>query len=410
MIVRICYLCADLGISLGGHKGASAHVRGLVRALTVLGHEVLVITPPTDGDVDIGVPVVPVPVPEILDAISSDGRSPLVRALRHLWNNVAVEQVLRDVLPGYRPDLLYERYSPFGVAGGIMAKRMGVPHVLEVNAPLAWEGGRYRRQALQEAAEALEQMAFTSPSLIVTVSRELREHLLAAGVMASKVVVVPNGVDVDLFTPQGQAYRQGLEGKVVIGFVGSLKAWHGVDILVEAFRQLAADPCFHLLIVGDGPEAKVFHALAEEFSGRVTLVGAVPQAKVPAYMRAMDVAVAPYPPLEGFYFSPLKVLEYMAAGRAIVAARIGQISDLIRDGKTGLLVSPGDAQALVEAVETLGADEGLRHALGTASAAEARCAHSWTQRAALILDLAKKACCGPGHSASSVRCGCGHTS
>ena len=401
--MRICYLCADRGISLAKHNGASAHFRSLVRALTALGHEVLVITPSTDGNGDLGVPVIPIPIPETLDALLSDARRRvatnhkaadwarmrLAHALGHLWNNVAVEQVLRDVLPGYHPDLLFEVYSPFGVAGGIMAKRMGIRHILNVHAPLAWEGKEYRQQALQEAAEALEQMAFTSPSLIVTVSRELREHLLAAGVIASKVEVVPNGVDVDMFTPQGQAYRQGLEGKVVIGFVGSLKAWHGVDILVEAFRQLAADPCFHLLIVGDGPEAKVFHALAEEFSGRVTLVGAVPQAEVPAYIRAMDVAVAPYPRLKPFYFSPLKVLEYMAAGRAIVAARIGQISDLIRDGETGLLVPPEDGPALVDAVQRLVADQGLCHAVRDRAAAEARGTHTWAQRASQIVDLAQ---------------------
>lgn len=387
--MRICYLCADRGIALAGHKGASAHVRGLVSALAALGHEVVVLTPCADGEPAIGARVVPIPVPEIVEGISSAGDPRLARALGHLWNNVAVERALRDLLPAYGLDLLYERYSPFGIAGGLTARRMGIAHLLEVNAPLAWEGGRYRRQALPEAAAFLERAAFGSASLIVAVSRELRETLVAGGVPASKVVVVPNGVDVDLFTPEGKAYRDGLEEKFVVGFVGSLKPWHGVDVLAEAFRQLAADPRFHLLVVGDGPMAKVIESLGRELPGRVTWVGPLPHVEVPKYLRAMDVAVAPSVPLERFYFSPLKVLEYMAAGRAVVACRIGQLGELVRAGETGCLVPPGDPAALAQAIRGLAADERLRHALGAAAAAEARRAHRWTQRAAEIVDLAR---------------------
>ena len=403
--MRICYLCADRGISLAKHNGASAHFRSLVRAFSGLGHEVLVLTPSQEGSEDLGVPIVPIPTPHILDALLSDARHRaetgskaadrararmrVVHALGHIWNNVLVEQVLRDVLAEYCPDLLFEVYSPFGVAGGIVAKQMGVRHILNVHAPLAWEGQQYRHQALQEAAEVLEETALTSAPLVVTNSRELRDDLITAGVIASKIAVVPNGVDVDLFTPNGPTYQQGLEGKTVIGFVGSLKAWHGVDLLVEAFKQLASDPRFHLLIVGDGPMARLLHALRQEFPGQVTLVGAVPHTEVPAYIRAMDVTVAPYPQLERFYFSPLKILEYMAAGRAVVAASIGQINELIRDGETGLLVPLSDAGALAQAIRRLAEEPDLRHALGTHAASEARQTHTWAQRVSEIINLAQ---------------------
>ena len=106
------------------------------------------------------------------------------------------------------------------------------------------------------------------------VSSELRDALIQAGVPASKIAAVPNGVDADLFTPVGEAYRNGFEGKCVVGFVGSLKAWHGLDLLAEAFRRLAADPRYHLLVVGQGPQAKLIESLREELPGRVTQVGA----------------------------------------------------------------------------------------------------------------------------------------
>lgn len=401
--MRICYLCADRGISLTKHNGAASHFRNLVRAFLALGHEVLALTPVPDGAEDLGVPVVPIPSPDILapllagdgdDRLSTDKaelrvRRRLAYALGHVWNNVMVEQVLRDLLPRHRPDLLFEVYSPFGAAGGLMAKRLGVRHLLNVHAPLAREGTQYRQQPLPDAAEALERAAFAAARLIVTNSRELRAELLATGVPASKVEVVPNGVDVEIFSRAGRGHRQGLEGKFVMGFVGSLKPWHGVEVLITAFRSLAADPRLHLLVVGDGPMAGKLRALAEELPGRVTLTGPIPFAEVPPYIATMDVAVAPYPPLEGFYFSPLKVLEYLAAGRAVVASGIGQLNELIQDGVTGLLVPPGDAKALADAVRKLAADGGLREALGAAAAAEARRTHTWRQRASELIGLAQ---------------------
>lgn len=385
--MRICYLCADLGIEIGGHKGASAHLRGLVKAMDGLGHDVLVVSP-NPGDTE--VTVVPTQVPHVAKAVrSSDSNRPLARALGHLWHNVAVERTLNEVLPSFGADLLYERYSPFGVAGGVVSRLLRIPHVLEVNAPLAWEGKRYRQQALSDAAEFLEQTAFATASLIVTVSAELRETLVESGVSADKIRVVPNGVDPDLFSPVGESLPDGLDGKFVVGFVGSLKPWHGVELLADAFRQLVPDPRFHLLVVGQGPMSKVLGGFGKEFPDRLTLVGAVPQRDVPSYVRAMDVALAVYPRLERFYFSPLKVLEYMAAGRAVVASRSGQIAELIDDGETGILVPPADPPALATAIRRLADDEALRRGLGEAAAAEVRRHHTWSQRATQILDFSR---------------------
>jgi glycosyltransferase involved in cell wall biosynthesis len=403
--VRICYLCADLGISLGGYSGSASYIRGLVEAFAALGHEVVVIAPASEGGSDLGAKIIPLPVPAVTEAFTANTgprvgvnekiadrtRARLFLALRQLWNNTAVEQALRQVVSRYHPDLLYERYSPFGVAGGIVAQQLGAPHILHVNAPLAWEGARYRQQALQEAAEALESWAFDTASLIVTTCRELRDLLVADGVSEAKVTVVPCGVDVHRFTPHGPANRQGLEGKLVVGFVGSLKPWHGVDILAAAFKQLAVDPRFHLLVIGDGPLMSVLHGLREAFPQQVTLTGTVPQTAIPPYLRAMDIAVAPYPVLERFYFSPLKVFEYMATGRAVVASRIGQITELIREGETGVLVPPGDVAALVAAVRALAADQGLRQTLAAKATAAVQSAHTWLHRAARVIELAHRA-------------------
>lgn len=399
--MKICYLCADRGISLSKFNGASAHFRSLVGALTRLGHEVLVLAA-SEADADFPAPVRTIPTPEILQSLWAqsvdDGtrqgkaaereRMRVVHALGHVWNNIQVEEVLREVVEEVRPDVLFEIYSPYGVAGGIMAERLGVPHILNVHAPLAWEGAQYRRQALQEAAEMLEKAAYKAAACVITNCKELRDDLVAEGVAPAKINIVPNGVDVALFTPEGPRLREGLEGKIVVGFVGSLKAWHGVDVLAEAFRVLAGDERLHLLVVGDGPMAKLLQALANDMPGRITLTGAVPMAEVAAYVRAMDIAVAPYPVLERFYFSPLKVLEYMAAGRPTVASRIGQIEELIAHGETGLLVPPSDVPALVDAVRQLASDASLRARMGDEAAIAARRSHTWERRAGEIVAIA----------------------
>ena len=381
--MKICYVCSDLGIPVRGRKGAAAHVRGLVHAFTNLGHDVEILTPRPEGEQPISGWVVPIRRSSLAGELGSEVAKPLGRALGHLWNNMAVEAELESYVRESRPDLIYERYSPFSVAGGLVAKRHGVPHVLEVNAPLAWEGKKYRRQALAEACEGLEAQAFASADRIVAVSRVLADTLVESGVDPEKISVVPNGVDTSRFTPDGPS-ALGFRDRFVIGFVGSLKPWHGIDVLLEAFRDLANDPRAHLLVVGEGPEARAIDALATEMPDRVTRV-AVDHDEVPAYLRAMDVTVAPYPPGENFYFSPLKVLEYLAAGRPVVASDIGQVSELIDHGLTGLLVPPGDARALTLALQTVAADPDLARRLSGNAHRVATREHTWTQRAETIL-------------------------
>jgi glycosyltransferase involved in cell wall biosynthesis len=396
--MRICYLCSDLGIPLNGHKGASAHVRGFVRALKSSGHDVIVITSSDDGDGGLGVPVVPIPKPDLFTGLSTlmEEQPSIVRALRHVYNNVLTEQTLKDIIKRFKPELIYERYSPFAVAGTIIGSQMGIPHILEMNALLAEEGKLYRRQALQEACEFLERTALKFTSVIVTVSRELKESLITSGIPEAMVIDVPNGVDEMFFKQEDTSLFNDFKDKIVIGFVGSLKPWHGIDFLCNVFRVLAQDPVYHLLVVGNGPMMKTLKSLKKEFPDRVTLTGGIDHKDVISHIDVMDIAVCPYPKLDKFYFSPLKLLEYMARGKTIIATEIGQVSKFIRHGQTGWLVSPGDIQGFVDAILTLSEDNESRKKMGRKAADEARAFHSWKHRTSLILEyyqrrnLAKK--------------------
>jgi glycosyltransferase involved in cell wall biosynthesis len=398
--VKILYLCADRGITLEKFNGATAHFRSLVRAFKSLGHEVLVLTPSAAGEASLGVAVARIPTPpQLLDLLDDVQRGPgaeremrkrkrVVHALGHIWNNVAVEQSIAEHVERFQPDFVFEVHSPYGVAGVLTCNRLGVRHALNVHAPLAWEGATFRAQALQDAAEMLEQSALCRAQRIIANSRQMRDLLVNQGVDPATIKVVINGVDLELFSPEGETRRAGGKGSVVLGFSGSLKAWHGVDMLCEAFRKVADDPRAHLLVVGDGPMRNEVERLSGELPGRVTFTGAVPLEQVPAWVRGMDVAVAPYPQLEPFYFSPLKILDAMACGVANVASSIGQVPELLREEETGLLVPPGDAGALASALRRMVDDAALRQRLGKAALREATQRHAWALRATEIIKFA----------------------
>jgi glycosyltransferase involved in cell wall biosynthesis len=385
--MRVLYLCPDLGIPFNGHKGASAHVRGFLRAVKLLGHDVTALVSSSECNEWSGIPIVSIPEPDVSSYLSMEKHPRVARALKHVYNNIAVEQVMKNLVKEFSPELIYERYSPFGGAGSICSRKMGIPHILEVNALLAEEGKRYRRQALQEASEFLEQTAFQATSLIVTVSRALKDSLIDSGIPAKKIIEVSNGVDEMFFSPVESSACDSLQDNIVIGFVGSLKPWHEINLIVDTFRILASDPVYHLLVVGDGPLMKPLQALKREFPGRVTLTGAIDHQEVPQYIHAMDIALAPYPKLDKFYFSPLKLLEYMALGKTIVATDVGQISTLIQHGETGWLVPADNPQLFIEAIRRLSKDRTLREKLGSKAAAEARISHSWRQRVSFIFDF-----------------------
>src|SRR5205823_5775752 len=129
----------------------------------------------------------------------------------------------------------------------------------------------------------------------------------------------------------------GIDDNLVVGFVGSLKPWHGVDALLAAFQE-AAGSDWRLLIVGDGPERERLEDQATQIGGQVIFTGAVSHHQIPEYVATMDIAVAPYRASSDFYFSPLKLYEYLAVGKAVVATNVGQIAQVIHHGENGYLV------------------------------------------------------------------------
>jgi glycosyltransferase involved in cell wall biosynthesis len=397
--MRVAYVCSDPGVPVFGTKGASIHVRELCRALSGLGHEVLILSPRVVGDRPPGFDV----RVETILVRPSEAAARVDRAvtndLRALRSATALFEQGLSILHAFRPDIVYERYSLFGTGGSALAAELDVPLIVEVNAPLSDEQSSYRELAFVEAARRLERDVLCSADRVVAVSPALERWLIGLGVEAHRIAVVGNGADVARLRPalDGGASvraRLGLEEEPVVGFVGSLKTWHDVPTLVRAvacLRQTGRDA--RLLVVGDGPERSRLEELAvlEGLAGAAVFVGQVPHEQVPAYLAAMAVAVAPYSAADDFYFSPLKLVEYLAAGRPVVAAAVGEIGHCIQPRETGLLYPPGNERALAVALAELLDDPGGAARLGLSGREHVRAFHTWEQNAHAVTELAAEA-------------------
>lgn len=271
------------------------------------------------------------------------------------------------------------------------ARASNVPGLLEVNAPLIEEQAQHRGLVNRSEAEQVAERVFGAASALLAVSQQVAAYLKRSPWAQGRVHVISNGVNPLRFPEILKPSYPAPPGTFTVGFVGSLKPWHGLPGLVEAFALLHQRvPMSRLLIVGDGPErADVEADLAARGLARVAhFTGAVDPGDIPGLLASMEVAVAPYPELREFYFSPLKVYEYMAAGRPVVASGIGQIAELIDDGVNGLLCPPGDANALAERLKQLQGEPELRIRLGQAAREAMLRNHTWDSVVQRILDLA----------------------
>lgn len=384
--MRIAYVSADRGIPVFGEKGASIHIQEMIRAFAKLGHEVRVIAARRGEGCDPALHVEDVPISVVGNDRAEKERAAMAQA-------DAIEARLVSLWRDWPFDMIYERYSLWSAAGCRAARRLSVPVVTEINAPLLLEQAAYRTLVCEQEARAIEAEVLAGSHALAAVSRQVGRYLTKAGAEPSRVHVIGNAVDTGRFHPgvPPTALPGVAPDAFVVGFTGSLKMWHGVDTLLQAFRELRdRDPRAHLLICGDGPKRGWIDGFVAGagLDDAVTMAGWVDHVALPGLIARMDVATAPYPAAEDHYFSPLKLYEYLALGRPVLASDIGQTAELLRGSEAALLVPPGDAGALARGLLGLCRDRALLERM-SAEAAREGARHDWTGNAARVVEIAR---------------------
>ena len=361
--------------------GQSVHVEQMVAALRQAGHEVLVVGPGFYQQAEFGAE----------SRLVAWIRARLPAALGELAEvayNVPAYRRLRSAAGPFRPDIVYERYNLFYLAGALLARRLGVPFYLEVNAPIADERTQFSGLRLRGLARRLEAWTWRAATRVVAVTGVLKAMIVAAGVAPERIEVVPNGIDPAAFA--GLPVRPTEPDPLVLGFVGFVRDWHGLDAVIAAMAGYSGTPRLDLVVIGDGPARAALErqAAALGIADRVRFTGLAPHADVPRLVAGFDIALQPRAVA---YASPLKLFDYMAAGRAIVAPDQPNIREILTDGETALLFDPARADGVWTAVLRLAGDAGLRGRLGGAARAEIeRRRYTWAGNAARLVAWAAR--------------------
>jgi len=401
--MKIAYLCSDIDVQVFGHEGCSVHIREFTNALAEEGHEVFILCSwagearvPTRARVhEVGPEGGDAALWNLLEAEPLIQEHHLARDLRSVLWSYWLERKGAEILEEEKPDFIYERYALFSRGGLELGRRLGLPVILELNAPLCDQQAGYEKFTLMRTAAELEKVILEGADAVIALSAWLEEWAVARGSDPARVHLVPDGVSERVFAEvqDGSSIRarHGLEGKRVVGFVGSFHWWHDVSTLLSAFAELhREDPDLRLLLVGDGETRKkiVKQAHAARIEGAVVFAGKVPHEEVPRHIAAMDVAVVPYVPLEDFFFSPMKLFECMAAGRPTIAASLGQIEEVIEHGRNGWLYPAGDAVRLAEGLRVLLGNRELASRIADAGRCRVLETYTWRNAARRVVEIA----------------------
>ena len=328
----------------------------------------------------------------VLRDLAKDMRE-LVRALRFTFT------ANRAAPRGTTASLVWQHHEPWLWAGWWLARRCHAPWVLFVDAPVVWESRAWgvRRPGWGRMLERFGEVPqLRRADVVACVSESVATEVRRLGAPSDRVVVTPCSVDVtryDLSDEAKDTTRRtlGLEGRVVVGWLGSFRRFHGIDMLLESYeRARTSYPKLALLLIGDGPERR---PVEEDVRRRglkdVVLTGMVHHDDVPRNLGAVDIAVIIDPGSAQWHYSPLKLREYMAAGLAIIAPDSGQVRDAVRDEHEALLVPPGDGTALATAISALAGDASHRARLGAAARARSEGDGGWDRQLASALTVAE---------------------
>ncbi len=318
----------------------------------------------------------------------------------HIFYDKAIEWIGNS-----KPSFIYQRYSVNNFSGVQLANHFQIPLVLEYNGSEIWVNrwwgttSKYEKQI-----EQIERLNLQKSDLIVVVSQSLESELIAKGISKDKILVNPNGVDPEMYSPHvdGSEIRKhyGLEDKIVLGFIGTFDRWHGAEILAESYGKLMKEfPEYkekvRLLLIGNGPTMSQVKQILSQYEVLefCTLTYQIPQVKGPSHLAACDILVSPHVPNPDgspFFGSPTKLFEYMAMGKGIVASDLNQIGEVLQHNKSAWLVKPADPISLKLGLKELINDESKRLNLGRIARKEVLLKFTWKAHTERILNKIKE--------------------
>jgi len=348
----LAYVCTDRGIPVPSHGSAAIHIASLLRAFAAAGHDVVAFLAAGEGEVEGASGVVRLRTGQAAQDLRSfhadEGHAVAAREIGSLISAARTAEALRAEHARRPFDAVIERLSLWTFGAASEARRLGIPHVLEVNSPVIWEQLTHRRLELVPAAEAAHAFVMAHTDRVFAVSEALA--LEYSQLTAAPVTSLPNGVDIERFQPGLQvAPRPAWAEGFVVGFVGTMKAFHDLDTVAEAAGLLPAG--VRIVMIGDGPGSAALRDRCAALPGRLHLPGPVEHGQVPGLLGWFDVGLVPATAGHA-YLSPLKLPEYLASGLPVIVAAGSQGADLLPESVREEYVS-GSPTSLAAAIVRL---------------------------------------------------------
>ena len=366
--------------------GQAVHIEEMISALRAQGHEVRVVSPEVSSEGEMGAKV------GWVHRMKAVLPKAIYELLELSYTLVAYRRLLA-VAQEFKPDFLYERYNLFLLAGAMLKKRLKIPMFLEVNSPLVFERSRHSGLALPFLARWSEGKAWREADYVLPVTNVLAGHVMNYGVPRERIAVIPNGINEDHFlsAPDRETAKcqLGLGDRLVLGFTGFVREWHGVDRVVRWMASGKAPSNAFLLVVGDGPVRGELEALARSLGigDKIRFTGVVDREIVPQHVAAFDIALQP---AVTAYASPLKMMEYLVLGKAIAAPNEPNLMEILTNDENAIMFDGKSPDGLECALETLCADPELRDRLGHQARATIRQRNlTWDGNACRVVDLLK---------------------
>lgn len=370
-------------VNVSTHTGSSSGTGNLIRGFEKSGHRVLsVMSGESKGQLQ--AKAVFGRLKRLVPSSVSASASTLYDMAHGYLSHRSLAALSRDD----RPDFIYERFAPFHKGARKLAQSLNVPYLLEIHGPptdRGWFGPIY----FEKTAEQIQHDTMRCAHAIRVVSNTLKNYFHKRGLPAHKLWVIPNAVDTEVFEPESVdsdlRAQLGLDGKIVVGFVGSVQAYHGLSILCEAaslaVRELAD---LHFLVVGPVGEDDRLAVVEKGLGDLFTFTGGIPYHEIPRYIMTMDICVIPD---SNWYGSPIKLFEYGAMGKPVIAPRLGPMEDVVEHSQSALLFEQGDAEGLAAAILELAANEELKKSIATSWTGQVRDRHTYDKRAEQVLQM-----------------------